>query len=50
VTDSGQVTVAWLLTGTTPRGRPVEARGCDLFEFRGDRIARKDPSWKLVEP
>ena len=40
----------WLLTGTTTRGRPVEARGCDLFELRGDRIARKDPCWKLVEP
>jgi hypothetical protein len=44
------VTVAWLLTGTTTRGAPVEARGCDLFAFRGDKIARKDSYWKLVEP
>jgi len=24
-------------------------RGCDLFEFKGDKIARKDSYWKLVE-
>jgi hypothetical protein len=37
------------VTGTTPQGDRVEARGCDLFEFQGDRIARKDCYWKLVE-
>jgi len=40
----------WLLTGTTTQGDRVEVRGCDLFEFRGDKIARKDSYWKLVEP
>jgi hypothetical protein len=39
----------WLLTGTTAQGDRVEVRGCDLFEFRGDKIARKDSYWKLVE-
>ena len=39
----------WLLTGTTTQGERVEVRGCDLFEFRGDKIARKDSYWKLVE-
>jgi SnoaL-like domain len=39
----------WLLTGTTAQGGRVEVRGCDLFEFRGDKIARKDSYWKLVE-
>jgi ketosteroid isomerase-like protein len=39
----------WLLTGTTTQGDRVEVRGCDLFEFRGDKIARKDSYWKLVE-
>ena len=39
----------WLLTGTTTQGAPIEVRGCDLFEFRGDKIARKDSYWKLVE-
>jgi ketosteroid isomerase-like protein len=39
----------WLLTGTTTRGEPIEVQGCDLFEFRDDKIARKDSYWKLVE-
>jgi SnoaL-like domain len=32
----------WLLTGTTTQGDRIEVRGCDLFEFKGDKIARKD--------
>jgi ketosteroid isomerase-like protein len=40
----------WLLTGTTAQGDRVEVRGCDLFEFAGDKIVRKDSYWKLVEP
>ena len=39
----------WLLTGTTTDGDRIEVRGCDLFEFRGDKIVRKDSYWKLVE-
>ncbi len=39
----------WLLTGTTPEGSRVRVRGCDLFEFRGGKIARKDSYWKIVE-
>jgi ketosteroid isomerase-like protein len=39
----------WLLTGSTRSGEPVEVRGCDLFEFRGDKISRKDSYWKIVE-
>jgi ketosteroid isomerase-like protein len=39
----------WQLTGTTTQGERVEVRGCDLFEFRDGKIARKDSYWKLVE-
>jgi ketosteroid isomerase-like protein len=39
----------WLLTGTATDGTRIEVRGCDLFEFRGDKIARKDSYWKIVE-
>ena len=38
------------LTGTTTQGVRVEVRGCDLFQFEGGKIARKDSYWKLVEP
>jgi ketosteroid isomerase-like protein len=39
----------WLLTGTTREGEKIQVRGCDLFEFRDDKIARKDSYWKIVE-
>ena len=39
----------WLLTGTARSGERIEVRGCDLFEFRGDKISRKDSYWKIVE-
>ena len=39
----------WLLTGSTREGERIEVRGCDLFEFRDDKIARKDSYWKIVE-
>lgn len=39
----------WLLTGTTTEGERICVRGCDLFEFRGERIVRKDSYWKIVE-
>ena len=39
----------WLLTGTTREGSELRVRGCDLFEFEGGRIIRKDSYWKIVE-
>jgi ketosteroid isomerase-like protein len=39
----------WLLTGTLPDGSRLEVRGCDLWEFRGDAVVRKDSYWKIVE-
>ncbi len=39
----------WTLTGTTTDGERIRVRGCDLWTFRGDRIARKDSFWKIVE-
>jgi ketosteroid isomerase-like protein len=39
----------WLLTGTSTAGARIEVRGCDLFEFRGGEIVRKDSYWKIVE-
>lgn len=40
----------WTIRGTTAGGERVEVRGCDLFEFRGEQIVRKDSYWKIVEP
>lgn len=32
----------WTIKGTDTSGAQVEIRGCDLFEFREGKIARKD--------
>jgi ketosteroid isomerase-like protein len=41
----------WLLTGTTPEGRQVRVRGCDLLDFDDDGlVVRKDSYWKIVAP
>jgi len=39
----------WLLTGTKPDGEVVRVRGCDHWEFRDGKVARKDSYWKIVE-
>ncbi|HET7700952.1 MAG TPA: nuclear transport factor 2 family protein [Candidatus Limnocylindria bacterium] len=39
----------WLLTGTSTTGQRIAVRGCDLFEFEGDLVRRKDSYWKIVE-
>ena len=39
----------WTLTGTTTDGQRLHLRGCDLFDFRDGRIAKKDSYWKIVE-
>lgn len=39
----------WTITGTTPAGQRIEARGVDLLEFRAGKIVRKDSFWKIVE-
>jgi steroid delta-isomerase-like uncharacterized protein len=38
----------WTITGTDTSGKVVEVKGCDLFEFRGGKITRKDSYWKIV--
>jgi ketosteroid isomerase-like protein len=39
----------WLLTGTRSGGEIVRVRGCDHYEFRHDKVIRKDSYWKIVE-
>jgi ketosteroid isomerase-like protein len=39
----------WTLRGTTPTGEPLEVCGCDLFEFAGGKISRKNSFWKIVD-
>jgi ketosteroid isomerase-like protein len=38
----------WTLRGTERTGAAIEVRGCDLFEFTGGKISRKDSYWKII--
>ncbi|GAA2866183.1 nuclear transport factor 2 family protein [Pseudonocardia halophobica] len=47
---SGDLAVSeWLVHGTATDGTPVRARGCDHWEFRDEKIVRKDSYWKIVD-
>jgi ketosteroid isomerase-like protein len=39
----------WTIRGTQRTGESIEVRGCDLFEFIGGKISRKDSFWKIVD-
>jgi len=47
--DSTKGVSEWTLTGTTTTGIKIKVRGCDLWEFKGGKITRKDSYWKIVE-
>ncbi len=38
----------WRVTATLPDGKLLDLRGCDLWEFEGNRIAKKDTYYKQV--
>ena len=39
----------WMVTGTGTDGEKLNYQGCDIYEFRGERILNKDTYWKIVE-
>jgi ketosteroid isomerase-like protein len=39
----------WTVTGTMKNGERIEARGCDFYSFRGNKVVKKDSFWKIVE-
>jgi ketosteroid isomerase-like protein len=39
----------WMVTGEGSDGEQLNYRGCDIYEFRGDKILNKDTYWKIVE-
>ena len=48
VTGNRAVSV-WMVTGTGADGERLNYQGCDIYEFRGDKILNKDTYWKRVE-
>jgi ketosteroid isomerase-like protein len=39
----------WTVRGKSADGEDLNYQGCDIYEFRGDKIFRKDTYWKIVE-
>ncbi|HUG36346.1 MAG TPA: nuclear transport factor 2 family protein [Candidatus Limnocylindrales bacterium] len=39
----------WMVTGKSADGEELNYQGCDIYEFRGDKILNKDTYWKIVE-
>ena len=38
-----------MVTGRGADGEVLDYQGCDLYEFRGDKILNKNTFWKIVE-
>ena len=47
--DGTRAASEWTVQGTPRDGAPINALGCDLWEFRGDKVVRKDTYWKFME-
>lgn len=41
---------SWSFTGPGPDGTILTTRGCDIYEFRGGKIARRDAFRKVYQP
>lgn len=39
----------WRVKGRSKDGETLDYQGCDLWEFRGDKVLHKDTYWKIVE-
>jgi len=37
----------WTISGTTTDGDRIEARGCDIWTFAGNKLALKNSFWKM---
>ena len=48
-TDGTRAASEWTVRGTPVDGEPIDALGCDLWEFRGGKVVRKDTYWKYIE-
>ncbi|VWC77232.1 transcriptional regulator [Burkholderia lata] len=47
VADDTRAVSVWIVRGDEVTGEKIEARGVDLWEFRGDKILYKDTYWKI---
>ena len=41
-------TSEWVVKGTPEGGAPFAYLGCDLWEFEGGKVTKKDTYWKII--
>lgn len=48
ICDQTKAISEWVVRGTPVNGEPIEYIGCDLWEFRGGYVTKKDTYWKYI--
>ena len=49
ICDQTKAISEWVVRGTPMEGEPFEYTGCDLWEFRGGYVTKKDTYWKYID-
>ena len=47
IVDDSKAISEWIVRGTKD-GKPFEYTGCDLWEFEGGKVTKKDTYWKII--
>ena len=48
IVDDSKAISEWIVRGTFEDDSKLDCLGCDLWEFRGGLITKKDTYWKLI--
>lgn len=48
IVDDSKAISEWVVKGTPADGAPFAYLGCDLWEFSGGKVTKKDTYWKII--
>lgn len=48
IVDDSKAISEWIVRGTKEDGSVINALGCDLWEFEGGKVTKKDTYWKII--
>lgn len=49
IVDDSKAISEWVVKGTPEGGAPFAYLGCDLWEFEGGKVTKKDTYWKIIK-
>ncbi|MEQ8584720.1 MAG: nuclear transport factor 2 family protein [Thalassobaculaceae bacterium] len=49
IVDDSKAISEWVVKGTPGGGAPFAYLGCDLWEFEGGKVTKKDTYWKIIK-